>query len=173
MVVAAADRASPRGSGPLLVAAALSLVSLTAALARYLPDRAHPLPGAAVLVVAGALASRRPRGSSAGDDFPEARAVAASLQSLTRALALGRTDVAGLVAGSGAVAAAGPLGFLDWWAVDRAGCTVLWVDGGAPGTLVRGGPVDRLRKAGWVVRVVPIPAGDRDGMAIDRAWLVG
>ncbi len=173
VVVAAADRAPPRGEGRVLVAGAMVLVSLTAALARYLPDPAHPLPGAVILALAVVLTSRRPRESPTLDDFPEARSVAAALQSLTRALALGRTDVAGVVAGAGAVAAAGPLAFLDWWAVDRARCTVLWVDGGAPGALDRGGPVDRLRKAGWEVRVVPVPAGDRDGMGVDRAWLVG
>lgn len=173
VVAVAADRTRPLGGVRELVAVVITLVTLLAAAAPWLPDLAHPAPGLVLLGVAFAFTWRRIHADVPGADFPEARAVAAALQSMGRAGTLARTDVAGVVAGTGADTGAGVRGFLDWWALDRARCTVLWVDGGASGVRLRGGPVDRLRKEGWEVVVIPVPAGDRDGMGVDRAWLVG
>ncbi len=182
VIAAAADRARPRRAAGQAVAIVLTLVALVAASDPWLPRFAHPLPALLVLGVTAAVLVRRLGNGGApteggetvaGGTVAEARAVGAAVASLHRAAGLGRTDVTGVVAGAGAVAAAGPLGFLDWWAVDRRHCVVLWVDGGAPDALQRGGPVDRLRKVGWQVEVIPIGAGEEEGSAIDRVWSAG
>jgi hypothetical protein len=168
IVAAAADRAPPERWLREGIAAALVVALLTAVVGA--PGILLPVVPAGILVGAAVYAALVAREPHVRADLPEAHAVAAALQSLARARALARGDVAGVVAGCAADRATGVLGFLDWWAVDAQRAVVIWVEAEAD---AERRPVERLRRAGWRVVVVRVPPGDRDGMGVDREWLVG